>query len=274
MSPTSRVVVAAPTFLSTFHTAIQEHLRRWLRPDELMLQSVTDDPEAQTRSLSLALLRSRPRALIAISVRPAAQLISDYAAAAVPVVLVDEDAPGVSSVAIDNFVGGRLVGEYLASKGKRRIAAVSGPRNVKGSFSSDQRMKGFTSGLATGGLTIAQGGVIEAPRFSRDDGLAAAAKLVALGADAVFCAAGDICATGLLLGFRQHQARVPQDVSVVGYDDLMMAQIARPALTTVKQPLEKMAEAAYRMAVVEASRTLRSCEKVTFPPELVVRQSA
>jgi DNA-binding LacI/PurR family transcriptional regulator len=274
MNPIPKVVVAAPTFLSTFHTAIQEHLRKWLRPDEMMLQSVTDEPELQTRTLSQGLVRSRPRALIAITIRPAPEVLAAYAAAGIPIVLIDEDAPGVPSVAIDNFVGGRMVGEYFASKGRKRVAAVSGPLNVKGSFSSDERMRGFQAALESRKIVFSQSALIEAPHFSREDGLAAAPTLAALGIDAVFCAAGDICATGLLLGFRQRQLRVPDDIAVVGYDDLMMAQIARPALTTVKQPLERMAEVAYRIAVLEGARAIGKGEKVKFPPELVVRQSA
>jgi LacI family transcriptional regulator len=68
--------------------------------------------------------------------------------------------------------------------------------------------------------------------------------------------------------------RVPEDVAIVGFDDLLIARLSTPALTTIRQPLKEMAEAAYNMAVVQRDEILRKPQRMMFKPELVVRQSA
>ena len=63
--------------------------------------------------------------------------------------------------------------------------------------------------------------------------------------DAIFCAAGDNCAQGLLSVAREQGVRIPEDVAIVGFDDLLIAQLSSPPLTTIRQPIKEMAEAAY-----------------------------
>jgi len=92
--------------------------------------------------------------------------------------------------------------------------------------------------------------------------------------DAVFCAAGDNCALGLLTVAKERGMQIPKDIAIMGFDDVLAARVSTPPLTTVKQPIEKMAEAAYKMAVVHRDEILQKPQKVIFEPELVVRQSA
>jgi len=92
--------------------------------------------------------------------------------------------------------------------------------------------------------------------------------------DAIFCAAGDNCAQGLLAVARDRGIRIPEDVAIVGFDDLLIAQLSTPALTTIRQPLKEMAEAAYKMVVFQREDILRHPKNAVFNPELVVRKSA
>jgi LacI family transcriptional regulator len=99
-------------------------------------------------------------------------------------------------------------------------------------------------------------------------------KLLHKGVDAIFCAAGDNCALGLLSVAREQGVRIPEDIAIMGFDDLLIAQLSTPKLTTIRQPLNEMAEAAYKLAVVHRNEILRKPQRMMFKPELVVRQSA
>jgi LacI family transcriptional regulator len=228
----------------------------------------------QKERLKQALVQTHPTALIAISVRPDSDTIAVYTAANVPIVLIDEETAGVSSIITNNRLGGQIAGEYLIAKGRKKIAIVSGKTQVQGGYNAEQRIKGFQQALSAGKLSIPQECMIEVPHYSREDGVEVMPKLLHIGVDAIFCAAGDNCAVGLLTVAREKGVRIPEDIAIVGFDDLLIAQLSTPKLTTIRQPLIEMAEAAYKMAVIHRDEILRKPQRVMFKPELVVRQSA
>jgi DNA-binding LacI/PurR family transcriptional regulator len=270
----TKVVVAAPNFGSALQVAISEHLKKWLKPEESARRSVTDDAVMQKERLKQALVQTHPTALIAISVRPDSDTIAAYTAANVPIILIDEETAGVSTITTDNRLGGQIAGEYLIAKGRKNIAIISGKTQVQGSYNAEQRINGFQQALRAGKLSILPGCMIEVIHYSREDGISVMPKLLHIGVDAIFCAAGDNCAAGLLTVAREQGVRIPEDIAIVGFDDLLIAQLSTPALTTIRQPLKEMAEAAYKMAVVERDEILHKPKNVIFKPELVVRQSA
>jgi DNA-binding LacI/PurR family transcriptional regulator len=238
------------------------------------LRSVTDDAEVQQERLRRASEQERPDALIAVSIRPDPDTIAAYGAANIPIILIDEEAPGVSAISTDNFMGGRLAGEHLISKKRKRIAIVSGKTQVKGGYNAELRLAGFRHALEAAKLPLPRGHIIEVVNYSREEGIEVMPKLLAVDVDGIFCAAGDNCATGLIAVARERGVRIPEQVAIVGFDDLLIAQLSTPTLTTIKQPLEKIAEAAYKMAIIDGPELLRKPQKIVFTPELVIRQSA
>jgi Transcriptional regulators len=270
----TKVVVAAPNFGSPLQIALFEHLKKRLKPEEIARRSVTDDAGMQKERLKQALVQTNPTALIAISVRPDSDTIAAYTAANVPIVLIDEETAGVSTITTDNRLGGQIAVEYLIAKGRKKIAIVSGKTQVQGGYNAEQRIKGFQQALSAGKLSVLPECMIEVIHYSREDGISVMPKLLHIGVDAIFCAAGDNCAIGLLTVARDQGVRIPEDIAIVGFDDLLIAQLSTPALTTIRQPLKEMAEAAYKMAVTNRDEILRKPQRVLFKPELVVRQSA
>lgn len=270
----TRVVIAAPTFGSPFHISMIDNLRKLFKPEQMTQRSVTDDVAIQKGRLKQVLEQTRPTALIAISVRPDLDTIAAYNAGNVPIILIDEETPGVSTITTDNYEGGRIAGEYLMKNGKKKIAIVSGRTKVKGGYNAEQRLKGFQQALKAKALSLPPGYIVEVMHYSREDGIEVMPKLLAVGVDAIFCAAGDNCAMGLLSGARDRGVRVPEDVAIVGFDDLLIAQLSTPALTTIRQPLKEMAEAAYNMVVNKKDEILIKPQNAVFRPELVVHKSA
>jgi LacI family transcriptional regulator len=209
-----------------------------------------------------------------MDINPDPDIVSAFTAAKVPIVLIDEEGPGMSTITTDNCMGGRIAGEYLISKGRKKIAIVSGMTQLKGSYNAEQRLKGFQQALRVKGFSVPQGCMIEVLNYSREDGIEVMPRLLDVGVDAIFCAAGDNCALGLITVAKERKVRIPEDIAIVGFDDLLIAQISTPKLTTIKQPLKEMAEAAYKMAVTQRDEILHKPQKVTFKPKLVIRQSA
>jgi len=192
----------------------------------------------------------------------------------VSIVLIDEETLGVSTITVDNRLGGQIAGEYLIAKGRKKIAVVSGKTGVQGGYNAEQRVKGFQQALSAGKLSVPAECLIEVLHYSREDGISVMPKLLQIGVDAIFCAAGDNCATGLLSVAREMRVRIPDDIAIVGFDDLPIARLSNPELSTIRQPLTEMAEAAYKMVVIHRDEILRKPQRVVFKPELVVRQSA
>jgi LacI family transcriptional regulator len=240
----------------------------------MAMRSVTDDANTQKVRLQQILAQTKPTGLIAISIRPDNDTISAYSTANIPIISIDEKASGVSTITIDNNMGGRIAGEYLIKKNKKKIAIVTGRTHVVGGYNAQQRLEGFQHALRTKGLSTPLGCVMEVFHYSREDGIEVMPKLLDFGVDAIFCAAGDNCAQGLITVARERGVRIPEDVAVVGFDDLLIAQLSTPALTTIRQPLKEMAEAAFKMAVIHRDEILRKPRNEVFNPELVIRKSA
>ncbi|MBU0927290.1 MAG: LacI family transcriptional regulator [Spirochaetes bacterium] len=173
------------------------------------------------------------------------------------------------SLSSDNRRGGYLAGELLAGLGKRSIGFIGGdcadPEVV-------DRRKGFLEALAGGGAGNALLGEASGD-FSEASGHAAALELSRRhdGLDAVF-AVGDMMAIGAMRAFAERGVRVPEDVAVVGYDDLFVSAFTTPALTTVSQHI---ADAGRRLARDVVARIERGvAEAATIPVELIRRASA
>jgi LacI family transcriptional regulator len=276
---TVRIAVAAVAGGSTFSGLTLARLKRLVQPGQTIVECLTvggtETAIAHARLLSLLEGEPKPIALIGVTIRPDPDAIAAFHAVGAPVVLVDEEAPGTSTVACDNEVGGHLAGAHLAARGRTRFAVVLGHHNAAGDMNSIQRLRGFERAIGEKGLSLAPRHVLRVPDYTRKDGVTAMTRLLdeRTGVDAIFCAAGDVCAAGLLAVARERGVRIPEDVAVVGFDDNALASISDPPLTTIRQPLETIADAAFRLATVETASVLAAPRKITLPPTLVVRGS-
>lgn len=272
-----QVVIAAANFAHTFPMQMLSYIQSALKPGQSIIQcSTTGMADSERDRLEKILDKSAPAALIGICVKPDIATIDRYIKAGSPVVLIDEEANGASTVTTDNYAGGFMAGDYLAKIGRKKIAAVSGRMHVDGGYNAMMRISGMVRALAENGLTLPEGGLIEVVSYSYNDGVEAMLKFIdeKSGIDAIFCGAGDMCALGMLKAARERGIKIPEDIAIIGYDDLNAARTSRPALTTIKQPLEKMAIAALDMAISEKTEILMKPKKIVFNPELIKRATA
>ncbi|WP_436848004.1 LacI family DNA-binding transcriptional regulator [Streptomyces coeruleorubidus] len=160
-----------------------------------------------------------------------------------PTTELPDDVPFVGAT---NWSGGRAATRHLAELGHRRVAMISGPQDV---LCCTARLDGYRSAMQAAGLPVDPELVAHAP-LTREDGCAAARTLLALPErpTAIF-AANDLQALGVYQAAREAGLRIPDDLSVVGFDDLPVVAWVDPPLTTVHQPLTEMAVAATELAL-------------------------
>src|SRR5579863_7853451 len=193
--------------------------------------------------------------------------------AGIPLVVIDPaNTPpaDIPSVGATNWAGGLAATEHLLSLGHRRIAAITGPADFLCSLA---RVDGYRSALERAGVTFDQG-LVRYGDFQHEGGFARAVELLELPErpTAIF-AGSDQQAFGVYEAARQHGLRIPEDLSVVGFDELPVTRWASPPLTTVRQPLAEMGSAAAQMLgeLIEGL-PLRS-NRVELSTELIVRES-
>ncbi|WP_433832074.1 LacI family DNA-binding transcriptional regulator [Actinoplanes sp. CA-015351] len=189
----------------------------------------------------------------------------------IPAVLIGrppEPVP-ISYVDLDNSAGAALAADRLAARGCACPAVISGPPDVPASV---DRISGFRHTMARHGhawLPSASG------NFTQESGSEAMRSLLSAhpGIDGVFVA-NDLMALGALLVLRDAGRRVPEDVAVIGFDDSSAALAARPALTTVRHPLEDMSAEAARLLLTRLDNPATRVTSVIYEPTLIPRQTA
>jgi LacI family transcriptional regulator len=244
----------------------------------LLLCNTTEDPEREARILAnleekwvdgLVLCSSRlPDDLLG-------QLLSRHRAAILvnrplPAAELAPDLPA-SSVQVDDALGARLAVTHLVRRGCRKIGFLAGP---PASYSGRARREGYTAGLAAAGLAFDPGLILPcAPVLT--GGIEAAGQMLAErpNVDALLCF-NDLVAVGALQALTAAGRRVPQDVAVIGADDIALAALVTPALTTVRVAQHDIGARAVEalLRLVHGDDTGRAT--VVLRPELVVRESA
>jgi DNA-binding LacI/PurR family transcriptional regulator len=183
--------------------------------------------------------------------------------------------PGIDVVDVDNRQGGRDATTFLIDRGHRSIAMITGPLHWP---SAKDRLASYRAALRRAGVPKDPALVQHCPDWGLDSGRAATARLLKTGSHftAIF-AQSDLFALGAITELRSHGLRVPEDVSVVGYDDIPVASFVDPALTTVRQPMRDVGAKAVdilldRIAAARSGSTLAP-RRHLLPASLVIRDS-
>ena len=231
----------------------------------LLVGSTADDAAREIRYVQTFLDRKVDGLILIDSGAPTA--VETALASGIPVVFVDRVAhiPGQVSVATDGRAGARVAVDHLVGLGHTRIACIAGPEPLH----ADERVEGWRTGLHEAGLSddlLARGS------FTRDAGVAAAERIVLRGATAIL-ACSDVQAVGAITYCRSAGLRVPEDVSVIGFDGTALAQHTYPALTVVQQPIEELGRVALERLIERMNSPDLPPTLDVLPTRLVVRDS-
>jgi DNA-binding LacI/PurR family transcriptional regulator len=166
------------------------------------------------------------------------------------------------TVAVEQGVG------HLRSLGHERIGLVLGTSDH---VPSQRKLDAFRAVLSAGGERLSDDAV-EHTLFSIEGGQVAAGKLIERGITGILCAS-DLMALGSVRAARRREKSVPEQVSIVGYDDSPLMTCAAPPLTTIRQPIEAMGRSAVELLVSQIEGSTVAVDELLFEPELVVRGS-
>jgi LacI family transcriptional regulator len=201
------------------------------------------------------------------------QLLADAAAADVPVVLMNRLAPDYSfpSVSVDNEQGARMAVTHLARLGHTRIAHVAGPQEASTGMS---RLRGFRDGMATHSLTLDEDLIAYATRYTVEEGARCCRELLARAGDfTAVAAANDMLAVGCYSALDEHSLRCPEDISVIGFNDMPFIDRLRPPLTTVRFPHYQLGTEAAQLLLERINGSEGPVKIMYLAPELVIRGS-
>jgi LacI family transcriptional regulator len=202
----------------------------------------------------------------AFGARMAAQINAFEATGGRAVLIGRHYAPG-DAVIPDNVGGARELARTFINAGHRRIGVISGPANLT---TTHDRLAGFRMGLRDSGLELDETAVVTGD-FTRDGGERSVRQLLSQAPDLTgIFALNDVMAIGALSGLRRLNKRVPDEISLAGFDDIPIARDLMPSLTTVRVPMVQMGTRALALAMEPLGTGLRTEH---LPTELVVRDS-
>ena len=180
------------------------------------------------------------------------------------------DDMNVSYIAVDNIAGGKIAGDYLVSLGHKRIATVTGNLNTQ---AGKLRHEGFMNILAEKNIALPEEYIFKGDYSRRSARAAGEAFLKLPQPPTAIFAASDEMAMEIVTVIMENGLKVPEDISVIGFDDNPVCLFGAVALTTVKQPLFKMAEDSVHLLSSIIAGKEKARKKIILTPELVIRES-
>ena len=243
------------------------------RLDERGLKMVLYNAGGQREDVyTRMLLEQRVDGIIFTSAVRDSRLADELVKRGIPLVLTNRtiEAALCDKAVGDNAGGARQVAAHLLELGHARIAVITGDPRAS---TSSERLDGFRAALTEAGLALPDEDVVNGA-FSAETAYACASRLLARSEppSAIFCL-NDLMAFGAISATLAAGLRIPEDVSIVGFDDIWMAGWEVFGLTTVHQPLAEMASASVDLLVERLDERERSSRKLVFPSTLVVRRT-
>ncbi len=228
--------------------------------------------KSRERLFQHKLLKGRVDGIIVISVPPSEEEFDSMLNLGIPVALVGMHHAGCASVAIDDVAGARTATQHLVNQGHKQIALMSGRTDDPFNFSVPQdRRMGFMQVLAENKLDWNPSREVHGD-FTMHAGARAMDELLARPnrPTAIFCESDEM-AIGAMQAVRRHGIKVPDDMSIVGFDGHEMAEFSD--LTTIEQPVQLMGELAARAIMDKLHRSTTEMLSITLPTTLIVRNS-
>lgn len=202
---------------------------------------------------------------------PKYEHILDLIKSGIPVVMMDRliESKDIKGVFLDNFQGGYIATKHLIELGHTKIACITGPLQTKTAI---ERYEGYQKALMDAKIELDKSLIIESD-YKMDGGIKAAEQLLKKKQMTGLFACNDLMAYGAYKAIKACGYKIPEDVSIVGFDDIQISQMLETQLTTIKQPTYDMGVSAAKMLIslIEEKRIRKKI--VRFEPQLIIRQS-
>jgi LacI family transcriptional regulator len=273
LSKTHTLGVIAPDISNPFFAHIIKRIQSAAHGHGYSLVVCNTDESLDLEREQVSLLqRKRVDGLIAMPVGQRYDHFEDWIEKGVPLVLVDRgsDDVEVPCVSVDNYRGAYEATEHLVAAGHRRIALIQG---LPGTSTNTARVRGYRDALEAHGLPVEEA-LIVGGDFRQQNGYVETKLLLQREhpPTAIF-ATGDLITLGALDALAEEGASIPDDVSLISFDDFDFAPHLRCPLTVVRQPKEMMGEVAVKLLVELLDGGEREARRIVLRPKLVVRAS-
>lgn len=259
---------SSPLFAEMAHSIEEES---WSRGHSVILCNSKGDAAKEAAYIEMSLGR-HVDGIVLVAAGESHEKLCEIIERRIPVVAVGYGIPGLSidAVIVSNRRGGHVATEHLLSLGHRRVACITGPAEA---VPSADRVAGYRQALSEWQITPGEQWLVEGD-FGFESGFRAAQHLLSLPErpTALF-ACNDSMAIGAMLAVSEAGLLVPEDLSVVGFDNISIGAYSNPRLTTVEQPHRQMAAAATALLVERAADLDRPAQEVLIETRLVVRGS-
>jgi DNA-binding LacI/PurR family transcriptional regulator len=238
----------------------------------VVMCSTDNNIQKEEKYISLLKQKSVDGIIIATGTRNLKIIQEELLAQQIPVALIARDMPAlaVDTVLIDDFLGGYQATSHLISLGHKKIAIIAENLNVA---SSRERIRGYQQALEDAGISFDKN-LLLVSDFSVESGKEVARRLLRDSSrpTAIF-ACNDLLAIGVIQAARELDINIPDDISVVGFDNTILATIIDPPLTTIAQPIQDMGRKVIDLLVKEIHGTKHAKQRIVLLPELIVRKS-
>ena len=273
LQQTNEIGIVVPDISNPFFSALIKSFATELRRGGYnFIVNESDENITLERASIKSLLEKRVDGLIIASVGLDFSHLRKLCETGVPLVTVDRcfDALDVDSVSVDNVKGALLAVSHLIREGHSRIAFIQG---LPGTYANEARLHGYKLALEQAGLPIDDRLIVGDDFPSMNGYLGTKLLLKMTSPPSAIFTAGDLIALGALEACRENGYQIPNDISLVTFDDPVFATYLSPALTAVEQPISKMAEMAVAMLYSRIRTPNDERRQVLLEPKLNVRNS-
>ena len=270
--------VVANFFSSTFEMEILKGIEQSIRSTETeYVINLFATLSKNDQVLTDICLGKHADGVILLSISPSPEVVKLYNENKCPMIVIDEQAEGAIEITMDNYHGAYMATEHLISSGRRNLAIVLGDstREELG-LSQKERKEGFLQALKDSGLRFNSRNIFYIEDYYFEEGQIVFKRMQRYGSDidGIFCAAGDIVASGIMQEAKSMHVKIPEDLSIIGYDDIFSSSLVDPPLTSIRQPLFLIGKNSYARMV----RLLEGTEeykpnKFVYEPQLIARSS-
>lgn len=259
-------------FMAEVTRAVEDSGRK--KGFNVMVCSTDNDPDKEEEYISMLQQKYLDGMIIATGLKNN-RALKRLRKSDIPIVLLTRDVPHfpVHSVMVDDFQGGYEAGAYLAQLGHKDVAMIVEDIDVS---SVKQRLVGFKEGLQSLDVSLHDDFIAYAPHSLAESKKVGLELLSQENRPTAVFASTEILAVGVLQAAKEKGLKVPGDLSVIGFDNSILAQVTDPQLTTVAQPAKKMGEKAIELFVEELLETTEKdkvLQRLALTPTLIVRES-
>jgi LacI family transcriptional regulator len=242
--------------------------------------STGNNAAAKEELLREILYSKRADAVVVITIKPSRKIVAEYAKNEIPLLLVETQMKGAHSVGIDNEEAAHNATGYLIKKWGKNIGLIVGEIDTAPkadpNIVSMERIKGYKRALNDHGVNFDKNKIMYIRNHSYDDGRKCMLHFIRnkIKLDGIFCAAGDVVAMGVMDQAKKSGFKIPQDLAIIGFDDVVAAKLLNPALTTIKQPFDEIGKMIYDITIDSIEGKSKEEKHIIIKSELIIRESA